>query len=268
MCGLQTCRLHGRSGALCLYKLYMTFAVDGLLSLGGATAAPPRVTRMSPLRQTTGPRGGLLCPDPGPAALVSLCVLWAVSRRARNRHMHALHGNGPPKKGGPTSAPPGGGRWHTNRPPRLQPRQLQELQTAGTLRADGWALPATVGSTQPVRVYDTRLAPGWLRAVAPDLRSPGDPENLVIVGGDFLSSPDVLDAEALQQERLQRWGPSGPCHIFIPPRPHLQSWVDRLLLQVEVDSQSLFSLCRVVPRDGCPAQLDAEATHQLVPAGC
>ena len=81
-----------------------------------------------------------------------------------------------------------------------------------------------------------------------------------------MSSPDVLDAEALHQERLQRWGPSGPCHIFIPPRPHLQSWVDRLLLQVEVeDAKSVFSLCCVVPRDGCPAQLDAEAIHQLVP---
>eukprot|EP00667_Euglena_gracilis_P003624 EG_transcript_3634 len=204
---------------------------------------------------------------PGGPSLLAVQYFWATSRKDRNRLVHALHGNGPPTAPGPRRPPPRGGSGPLPPMPRLQARQLQDLQLAETLRSDGWTLPNTVAAKTPIRVYDVRLETGWMRGLAAEIRGPDAPQNLVVVGGDFLSAPTIDDEEALQQRRARRWGPAqGPCHIFVPPRPHLQAMVERIHLQVEVeDTETLFSVCCVIPRDKCPADLNADALRRLVP---
>ena len=189
---------------------------------------------------------------------LTLQVLWATSRRTRNRRVHALNGNGPPEKGGPGRA--------GARQPKLAARALQDLQLAGALRADGWELPASVKADHAVRVYDTRLDGMWLQTLVRDIRAAGDPDNVVLVGGDFVTSPAIEDSVALHPDRLRRWGPRGPCHIVIPPRPHVQRWVDRLLLQVDVeDDHAVFTLLYVADRDRCPAVIDKDVALRMLP---
>ena len=56
---------------------------------------------------------------------------WSISRRLRNRAMHALHGNGPRRDG----------QWNSTPFRNSEPRFLQEPQPANSLRAAGWTLP-------------------------------------------------------------------------------------------------------------------------------
>jgi hypothetical protein len=190
-----------------------------------------------------------------------------MSRKLRNRHMHALHGNGMPEWSFATRRrPPRGTTASPTSTSRLTPRQLQELQLVSTLRADGWDIDVAQTDDVALRVYDTRLDTNWLLDLAPELRNPCDPTKLVVVGGDFLMAPTVLDSAALQRDRIRRWGLDGPCHILILPRPHVAAWVERLQLQLDVeDPQSLFSFLCVVDRDKCPAQLDPTALRRLLP---
>lgn len=208
----------------------------------------------------------VLAPLPAPSAwcpaLSPPSALWSLSRKTRNRRIHALNGNRPPRHGAaPAAAGEAAARLH-----RLEPRQLQDLQLARTLRAAGWALPNDIHPDAAIRVYDTRLAPSWLTELAADLRHHGDPQRLCVVGGDFVSAADVTDADALQCERPRPWGADGATHIFIPPRPHLEKWVARVLLQLDLEHvQSIFSMCCVVDRDRCPAQLDEASIRRLIP---
>jgi hypothetical protein len=106
-----------------------------------------------------------------------------------------------------------------------------------------------------------------LAELAPDVRLLDDPDALLTVGGDFLTSPDILDAAALCHDRIRRWGSNDqPNHIIIPPRPHVAAWIERLQLQLEVEHpQSILSFCCIVPREKCPALLDTAALLRLIP---
>jgi hypothetical protein len=148
---------------------------------------------------------------------------WAVSRRLRNRARHALHGNGAPSQG--RSRPPGGrdGGWLL----KLSPRELQEVQTVGKLRAAGWSISSDIAAEEVLRVYDTRLEKDRLTRLLRELHPALKTEHLAVVGGNLLTKPTKDDA--VLGGPLQRWGPSGQAayHIVVPPRPHLQRWLDR-----------------------------------------
>ena len=199
---------------------------------------------------------------------VRAAALWALSRRARNRLQHALNGNPRGGRRDPATAP------RPQRAARLEPRQLQDLQLAATLRAAGWVLPGEVANDTAVRVYDTRLEPRWLRELALELAAGllddvmQDTANLRIVGGDFASPPHVLDADALQTQARREWGPDGPHLLVVPPRPHLEKWVQRVQLQAPLEnSKSVIIMLAVVDRDRCPSTLDAAAVRRLLPQG-
>jgi hypothetical protein len=142
-----------------------------------------------------------------------------------------------------------------------------EVQTAGKLRASGWTLPDAVADDYAFRVYDTRLEPRWLRDLVPDLRLPA-PEAVQVVGGDFMLPTHMEDSVALHPTRLRRWGPSdgAPCHVVVPPRPHLADWLRRAHMQMAQEAAGTWiSVCCVVQRDHCPADLTPTSLRRLLP---
>jgi len=59
---------------------------------------------------------------------------------------------------------------------------------------------------------------------------------------------------------------TGPCHIVVPPRPHLRKWVDRLRLQVDMEEAgTVFTIFCVVEREHCPAVIDRAAAARMMP---
>lgn len=103
-------------------------------------------------------------------------LVWFVSRKARNRRMHALFGNGPHG---------GRGTWQPVGPPS-EARALTELRPVGLLRKEGWSVRTDIGDDYRLRVYDTRLEPRWLEGLLPDLGIGSEPANTYVLGGDFL----------------------------------------------------------------------------------
>ena len=187
--------------------------------------------------------------------------MWCLSRKARNRLQHALNGNGPPGSSRPGRSGP---EWKVAG--RLDGKLLSEPQPAAKLRSMGWSLPDAVPADYMLRVYDTRLEDEWLRALATEMV--GIDVDSYIVGGNFLTQPHLEDGPAFHSSPIRRWGPSGPeaYHIVIPPRPHLAAWLQRCHHQLPVESPAArFSVCCIVPRDACPATLDAAAIQRLVP---
>ena len=175
----------------------------------GSNGAPPLATRphdsIDTLRGLENINISALFDPDSSAALSGLAPAWSLSRQARNRLQHALHGNGPPKQRQQPSAI------------SLDQRQLQELLEARTLRAAGWQLPSAIAGNSLVRVYDTRIPKEWVRALAADVQRVDDPDQVVVVGGDFASDTDVTDVDALAHARPAPWA-SRPAHILIPPR--------------------------------------------------
>lgn len=164
---------------------------------------------------------------------------WAFSRKARNRARNALHGNGPggradaqplpQKKAAVTTKP--SGPW-TSVTAGNRVRSLLDLQTVGWLRREDWSLPQELGDTYEISVYDTRLEPGDLLALAAELGAP----SRKVIGGDALTNPTLEYAEALGQ-RVRRWGGVvGPEHLLAPPRPHLNQWVERVQQQLPLEA--------------------------------
>ena len=134
---------------------------------------------------------------------------WFLSRRRRNRLMHALNGNVQPTA--PTAS------WQRAGRGLLNARELGEPQLVSKLRSAGWTLPTTVKDDQVLRVYDVRMDPTWLRGAVTDLAVPAGP--IYMVGGDFSMQPYRDDALALQTGKLSRWGPieETPVHLVVPP---------------------------------------------------
>ena len=186
---------------------------------------------------------------------------WSLSSKARNRLQHALNGNPAPggtPGGGPTTG------WRTAG--RVDGKLLSEAQPAAKLRSMGWTLPQEVAQEYMVRVYDTRLEPQYQQDLATELV--GIDVESYVVGGDFLSKPHLEDGPAFHSPPIHRWGPagSGAYQIFVPPRPHLAAWLQRCHHQLSVESPAArFSVCCVVPRDTCPAVLDAASIRRLIP---
>ena len=117
-----------------------------------------------------------------------------------------------------------------------------------------------------LRVYGTRLEEEWLQAVATELVGV-DVDNYII-GGNFLTQPHLKDGPAFHSSPIRRWGPAGQeaYHIVVPPRPHLASWLQRCHNQLAVESPAArFSVCCIVSREACPADLTATAIRRLVP---
>ena len=155
---------------------------------------------------------------------------WFLSRAQRNRLQHALHGNGPPSG------------WREGRQAEQQekitPRELQDLQSVGRLRAAGWDIPVSVTDDQFLKVYDTRLEGGYLEALHGELGLPGNKDSVLCkIGGDFLTRPFRTDGEALCPTALRRWGPDGDglYSILVPPRPHLAEWFGRAKQQLALE---------------------------------
>ena len=264
--------LLGTLGASLLVRFLRLSAV--LFALGPRSpVAPPSDGRIVPA--VPSPLGERVPRPPMPVrvmmadAFLSLrCLViflvsrWFLSRRSRNKLMHALHGNGPEPQGW-SSVGRHGVRSSVSR--RLDTRELQEPQPASRLRSAGWSLPEGISGDTPVRVYDTRFPSDWLRQLMAEL-GPGDP--LYCVGGDFISKPFLEDGAALRPGRLSRWIPadSGPYQILVPPRPHLSQWVERCRQQLAVETPgTLFTVCCIVPRDACHGPLDAGHLHRLLP---
>ena len=171
--------------------------------------------------------------------------------------MHALNGNVRPGRQPDGWTPVGG---------RLDGRVLNEAQQVGRLRASGWTIPSTIADTYMLRVYDTRLEPTYLRELAQDV-APIDLDTKII-GGDFLTKPDMEDCTAFRPPPLRRWGPEGreAYHLFIPPRPHLQHWLQRCHHQLSVEAMGTsFSVCSVVQRSACPPTFDVPSLRRLLP---
>ena len=169
---------------------------------------------------------GVYCTSP-----VLIAVEWAISRRCRNRAMHAAHGNGgPPWQ--PAGRPPG------------EARLLQDLHPWGKLRAAGWRVLADVPDIYMLRLYDTRIETRWLAGLAQELIGNSAPSTYVI-GGDFLSQPALEDGAALHPTDLRRWGPAGEdayC-LLVPPRPHVAVWAQRCVSQMRVEAAGTISCC-------------------------
>ena len=94
-----------------------------------------------------------------------------------------------------------------------------------------------------LRVYDSRLEPGWLRELAVEASGLAKDATCVI-GGDFLTGTTVEDSEALTTD-VHRWGPAGsaPYHLVVPPRPHLATWAERCVLQMRMVAPVLYAQC-------------------------
>ena len=169
--------------------------------------------------------------------------------------MHALHGNGPSPQDG----------WRRVRDGQIEAKWLQEPQTVAKLRAAGWQLPTSLSPDYTFRVYDTRISEPWLRGLLKELSAP---EHICVVGGDFLTHPNLEDSTALNPLRLTLWGPpdTSAYHIVIPPRPHQASWLTRAHQQVALEgTQAEFTVCCIVPRDRC-SDLDIGTLRRLLPA--
>ena len=181
---------------------------------------------------------------------------WFLSRRKRNKTMHAQHGNGPGRSDG----------WRQVRGGQVEAKWLQEPQSVAKLREAGWRVPPDVDPAYMFRVYDTRLNEGWLKGLLGELQAP---ERVLMVGGDFLTRPDLEDSVAMDPTRLTRWGPSdtNSYHVVVPPRPHQASWLSRAHQQVALEGAGAeFTVCCVVPRDGCGPTLDGATVRRLLPA--
>ena len=145
-----------------------------------------------------------------------------------------------------------------------------EPQTAARLRAAGWKLPEAIPVEYVLRVYDTRLETAWLLRTLPELGLLAGPVR--IIGGDFLTKPHMEDAVALQQTRMQRWGPAAgpegdsPCHLVVPPRPHVARWLERARLQLQVEAVGTWmTVAIIVPRRSCPTSWTSSTVVQAVP---
>ena len=187
-------------------------------------------------------------------------VSWALSRRARNRLLHALNGN-------VARGPRPGGSGATSGPKGLTPRQLQDPQSVGSLRAAGWSLPPELGKDVLLRVYDTRVDEAYLRDLALEAL-PAGPPDVLFVGGDFMSTSRCLDAEALDPTGLKRWGPQGASgyHLLIPPRPHQGEWLRRACDQLPLEAPgSVVTVCCIADRGLCPEAWDADAVRRALP---
>ncbi len=175
--------------------------------------------------------------------------------------MHALHGNGPPGTGAQGWATVG------RRAPGVQlARELQDLQPAGKLRSSGWTIPASVDDSTLVRVYDTRLVASWTKQLLVELGV--NTSRTLVIGGDFLTSPHLVDGVAVGPQMV-RWGPpgGGPYHLWIPPWPHSGAWLERCRQQVGVEAPGTrFTVGCVVPRDVCGKAVHAALVRRLVPA--
>ena len=196
-----------------------------------------------------------------------LTVLWAMSRRCRNKLQHALHGNGGPSGRNPRQKVSTAGAGTKGPASRLTPRQSQEPQKASALRAAGWELPSAVGPEELIRVYDTRVEQSWLHQLVLEA-FPGAPAHLELIGGDFVSKPLRTDAEALDPTRLRRWGPEGAGlhHLVVPPRQHQASWIARAVQQLPLeDDGSTITVCCVVDRALCPDAWSQEALSRALP---
>ena len=90
----------------------------------------------------------------------------------------------------------------------------------------------------------------------------------VVVGGDFISRPQLEDAEALDPRRLQRWGPAGEAGylVVVPPRPHLQEWLGRVRQQLLVEAPAaVCCVMAVVPRAECVTVRGLAELRRLLP---
>ena len=183
--------------------------------------------------------------------------LWSISRRLRNRLAHALNGNGP------------GGRrddGFTRVERKLDARMLQEPLQAGRLRASGWTLPSAVADDYVLRVYDTRLQREWMLGVLAEL--PHSKLDLIVVGGDFMTCPHLDDRAALDPLQLRRWGPdtTAPYHVCVPPRPHLEAWIQRCHRQLPLEAPGTqFTVCCIVPRSNCPQSWSPATIRKALP---
>ena len=145
-----------------------------------------------------------------------------------------------------------------------------EPQTAARLCAAGWKLPEGIPSEYVLRVYDTRLETAWLLRTLPELGLLAGPVRAI--GGDFLTTPHVEDAVALQQTRMQRWGPAAglegdsPCHLVVPPRPHVARWLERARMQLQVEAVGTWvTVAIIVPRRSCPTTWTSPTVLQALP---
>jgi len=86
--------------------------------------------------------------------------------------------------------------------------------------------------------------------------------------GDFLSAPNREDAEALDESRPRRWGPSGEelYHLLLPPRPDLHWWAERVQSQLAVEgAAAVVTLCCVVPRAAPAKRVGAAELRRAIP---
>ena len=154
------------------------------------------------------------------------------------------------------------------RGPSLDSRSLRELQSAAKMRAAGWDLPGRLPGDYLLRVHDVRLEPDWLDGLMQEVHGSVTAARRVVVGGDFLTRPGLEDAEALDPKRLQRWGPTGDGSylLVVPPRPHLERWLERSKQQLWVEaSAALCSVLCVVPRAECTLVRGLAELRRLLP---
>ena len=134
------------------------------------------------------------------------------------------------------------------------------------LRALGWVIPPEVSDDSLLRVYDTRLEPSWTKSLVKEL-GPSGPT--FVVGGDFMTSPHLTDSHVVSRPRVTSWGPAGqgPCHFFVPPRPHQAEWLGRAHQQLSVEAPgSEITVACIVPRGEWSTTLEASTVRRLLPA--
>jgi len=165
---------------------------------------------------------------------------WALSGKKRNARQHAQNGNVPGSTTTTGWQRVVGGRTLNLREP-VEVRRLREC---------GWKIPVEEAADSMVRVYDTRVEPGWLAAVAAEAGGPAVVGlKQLIIGGDFLTKPYKNDTEALGGRT--RWGLDKAVHLLVPPRPHLAVWLQRVQKQVAVEAAgTVVTLVLLLPRWG------------------
>ena len=131
-------------------------------------------------------------------------------------------------------------------------------------------MPADIPAAAQLRVYDTRLEPTWLARMVRQL-CPAGPQQVELIGGDFLTEPRPLrdDVVALDPLRISRWGPGGdgPYHLVVPPRPHQAAWLTRSRQQLAFEATgTVVSVCCIVDRANCPPLWDEEALRRALPS--
>ena len=168
-----------------------------------------------------------------------------------------MHGNGPPTQVEAT--------WRRmGKVPEA--KLLMDQQPVRLLRALGWTVSSEVSDDYLLRVYDTRLESSWMQKLLQDTGVSGPSH---VVGGDFLTAPLIDDGKVISDTKVASWGPpgQGPCHFFIPPRPHQAEWLDRAQRQLSVEAPgSEITVSCIVPREGCHSMLDVSCVRRLVPA--